>query len=242
MQSTPLWGEHPFEIEAKGKNVLIKGELAKQLQNLKGSSSLKVRLKNDSQSVKDLRKEGEDWFIVGVINREEAFKLEPKMVKEKRQRAKRNENGEVEKGKDGKEIMEDYVVSVDKSREHLEEVLKANRDQLKKIGRPTRKKEAEIQVAERKEAAKVLYRAVKEATPRTHQGKVQSDWEFPEGSPQLIKFTEDLLNRSDSSRRQQENEKKKNEVLSTIRFGLQVWTGKGTNEKERHLLLEGKSP
>ena len=146
----------------------------------------------------------------------------------------------MEKGKDGKPIMEDYEASVDKSREHLEEVLKANKGQLEKIGKSTKKDDRDKQVAEEEKAAKALYREVKERTPKNLQGKVKSDWELPGGSPQLIKFAENLLNRSEPSRIQQENEKEKNKVLDTIRLGLQVWTEKGTNDKERHLLFEAK--
>ncbi|MBB07491.1 MAG: hypothetical protein CMN03_04425 [Roseibacillus sp.] len=226
-QFESLWGEHPFEVEAKGRNVLIKGELAKQLQNLKGSRSLQVRLKDPSKTSKDLRKEGEEWLILEVIPMPKAIKLEPKWeeyeVEEKGEKVKKKR---------------------DVARKHLQEKLGECRGYLEKQKGDMK---AEDHEKMQKPWAEKLFKAVKEVSTREMQKDHWKDlFENDKGkdpgySPTLIKYAEDLLKRSNLAAAQKRNVKKREDRLNVIRRGLEVWT-KGLNDGQKHLLFEGITP
>ena len=232
LQSRPLWGEHPFEVEAKGRNLLIKGELAKQLQNLKGSRSLQVRLNNDSQTTKDLIKEEGEWFIPEVIQMSKAIELKPKW-----------EDYEVEeKGRDGKKTK--VKKRRDVARKYLQETLDECRGHLEK---PKGQMKAEDHEKTQKPWAEKLFKAVKEVSTKEMQRKYWDELfkndkgEDPGYSPTLIKHAKDLLNKSNPAAAQKRNVRKREEILTVIRRGLKVST-KGLNDRERHLLFEGRTP
>ena len=227
LQSKPLWGEHPFEVEAKGRNVLIKGELAKQLQNLKGSRILEVRL-NGFQSPGELRQEGEEWLIPQVIQMSKPIELKPKW-----------ETYEVEEN--GKKVKKKRNIA----RKYLEEKLGECKGHLEK---PKGKMKAEDHEKTQKPWAERLFKAVKEVSP--DEVKRKKPWkelfkndqgEDPGFSPLLIKCAEELLKKSNPAAAEKQNEQAREKWLKAIRRGLQVWT-EGHNPKHRHFLFEGKKP
>ncbi|MCH2065246.1 MAG: hypothetical protein MK194_16150 [Roseibacillus sp.] len=210
-EQNPLWGKHAFEIEAQGRDVLIKGELGKKLKELKGSPALQVVIKKELFEL-----DAKEGRIKGVIPYREVYAL-----KTDRRDVSGRERWEPGRGR-------------------LAEVLRVCKGPLEQLGASKRPGEARTRQAESKVAALRLYSAVQEVIPEELKGSLKPGLNDPRRAKELIGLAEYLLKISDRKEIKELNEEKKQEAIEFIAIcELEIWTV-GANYSMLHLLFKAK--